>query len=224
VVASYVAIGIALPTLLEELAKRGPGVSKQNAGEFGRSLQQAPLLVTMLWGTLFAAVAEETLFRGALWSLFDRLVRRFATRARGSDPSFDFIEEPFVVRAARYLCNGWVATLASAAVFGAMHLGMPGAVGIVRVVSTSCLGLALGLARQWGGALAVPILLHLVYNTISLGTTRGWFVGSSLRTYYGVPTLVSLAAGVALVALVGVALVRRLARRPAVAPAAGAEP
>src|SRR5262249_40312209 len=65
VAASYVAIQIALPTLLEELRTRGAHASQQNAGEFGRALTQAPLFITLLWGPLLAGVGEELLFRAS---------------------------------------------------------------------------------------------------------------------------------------------------------------
>src|SRR5262245_45073607 len=50
VAASVIAIEIAEPYLVAELAREGPGASQRNAGAFGRAVTQAPLLVTLVWG------------------------------------------------------------------------------------------------------------------------------------------------------------------------------
>src|SRR6185295_10290533 len=72
VVASSVAIKIAEPYLLAELAREGAGASRRNAGAFGKAVTEAPLVVTLVWGAILAAIAEELAFRGALFSAVER--------------------------------------------------------------------------------------------------------------------------------------------------------
>src|SRR5205085_449203 len=114
----------------------------------------------------------------------------FAARAKGGERPADpvdpnslppqLLDDGALVKAARRLGaglrSGGFATLASAAVFGAMHLGMAGGSGIVRVVSATCLGLACGTARHLAGSVAAPLLLHALYNLLSVGHSRAWFV------------------------------------------------
>src|SRR5205823_1174156 len=47
VVASMVAIKIAEPYLVAELAREGAGASRRNAGAFGKAVTEAPLVVTL---------------------------------------------------------------------------------------------------------------------------------------------------------------------------------
>ena len=157
VVASYVALKIAEPYLLEELATQGAGASRRNAGAFGKAVTEAPLVVTLLWGALLAATSEELVFRGAVWGAVAEM-----TEAAGSR---------------WFAVSRWAAVLVSAAVFGAMHADMQGSVGIVRVVATTLLGLACGGARWASGSVVAAMLLHFTYNTISIGVGRGWFAG-----------------------------------------------
>jgi membrane protease YdiL (CAAX protease family) len=176
VLASWLALKIAEPYLLEELATQGAGASRKNAGAFGRAVTQAPLLVTILWGAVLAAVTEELMFRGALFGAV-----RAATSRLGR-------------------ASGIVAVVLAAAVFGAMHADMQGSVGIVRVASTTCLGLACGGARLLSGSVLASMLLHFTYNTISLGIGRGWFQGASEPLVSVVPNpLLAMAVGAALV-------------------------
>ena len=46
----FIAIEIAEPYLVEELAREGAGASRRNAGAFGKAVTEAPLLVTLVWG------------------------------------------------------------------------------------------------------------------------------------------------------------------------------
>jgi membrane protease YdiL (CAAX protease family) len=158
-----VAFQIALPTLIAEMRERGPHASRETAGEFGRMIQQGPTLATLIWGVVLAAVTEELLFRGALWSLVERLVRHVEGTAPGSRGRL------------RAAAPAIVATVVAAVVFSAMHGNLDGGVGIVRVVSTLCLGLACGAARGLSGTLAAPVAIHMIHNTLSLGPARGWF-------------------------------------------------
>jgi membrane protease YdiL (CAAX protease family) len=211
---TVIAIQAALPTLLEEVRTRGAGVSRQNAGEFGRMLEQGPLLATLLWSVILAATTEELLFRGALWSLVERLVE--AARAR------------VTVGKVEAALLGLVPTVVSAAVFGMMHYDLRGGVGIVRLTSTTLLGLGAGALRRWTGTLAAPVLLHFLNNTMAIGLGRKWFASDPPGPLLiaGVPNgLLS----VAVIGVVGAALLwgafaivnRRAARDRAFAEGAG---
>jgi membrane protease YdiL (CAAX protease family) len=191
VVASYLALKIAEPYLLEELATQGAGASRRNAGAFGKAVTEAPLVVTLLWGALLAAISEELVFRGAVWGAVAEVTEVIGARLAGSR---------------------WVATLVSAAVFGAMHADMRGSVGIVRVVATTLLGLACGGARWASGSVVAAMLLHFTYNTISIGVGRGWFAGGGEPVLAVVPNpLLILAVCGALLAAALVAMGARKA-------------
>lgn len=219
---SYVAVGAAYQTLLDEVARGGAEVSRRNAGEFGRALKQEPALLILIWGAVFAPIAEELLFRGALWTTVNRLVGRWHRPARAADDTLaEFIHEGVVGRAARavypWMLTGGVATIAAAGLFGWMHADLKGGVGIVRVVSSTCLGLVCGTIRHLTGTVVAAIVLHLGFNALSIGLTRRWFVLPGWPSYYFVPTLLSAASGFCLVGLVVVAVVRGL-RRGAASP------
>src|SRR6185295_8382858 len=126
VVASSIAIKIAEPYLLAELAREGAGASRRNAGAFGKAVTEAPLLVTLVWGAVLAAIAEELAFRGALFSA----VERSALALFAPDV------EPSPARTRAEWAAGALAVVLAAAVFGAMHADMKGSVGIVRIAST----------------------------------------------------------------------------------------
>jgi membrane protease YdiL (CAAX protease family) len=206
-----VAFQVALPTLLAELQERGTQAPRQDAGELGRMLQQGPTLATLIWGVVLAAISEELLFRGALWSLVARVAGHL-DRARP--------EAPEAARGRlRAAVPAIAATVVSAVAFSAMHANLAAGVGILRVVSTLCLGLACGAARGATGALAAPIAVHLINNVLSLAPARGWF-GRDLHPvadWLPVPSVVvGLAvagAAAAAVVLVGSTIVRRRAER-----------
>jgi membrane protease YdiL (CAAX protease family) len=222
VAASAVAIGIALPTLAAEL-RQGVEATQRNAGEFGRALRQAPAFVTVLWGVLLGPVTEELLFRGILWSAITSYSSRFVSSPR-KEPLDSFVRPSAVARGARafgkVLLTGGVATLLSAALFGAMHDDMKGGVGIVRVVSTTCLGLACGTARHATGSVVAAMALHLSYNLFSLGQTRHWWNVLGFGAVYGVSTFVATV-GVLAASALGVAYVARCAKQRAPRPADG---
>lgn len=225
VLASYAAIYAALPTLLAELAARGRQAVQESTGEFGRELVAAGLPTAVLWGVVVSPVAEELMFRGAVWSAAQSAVdaarQRFA-RA-GTAPSSSALPEGVLEpsaalrllrSASSFFLTGGVATAVSAGVFALMHADMPGGLGIVRWVSALGLGLAAGLARQASGGIAGPIVVHVVFNACALATTRRWLVTESFGQKLGVPILLSYsAAGAALCAL-AVALAFRGRRAP----------
>jgi membrane protease YdiL (CAAX protease family) len=187
VAASWLALTIAEPYLLEELAMQGAGASRRNAGSFGKAVTQAPLFVTLLWGVVLAAITEELMFRGALFGAVQAATRRLGR------------------------VSGAIAVVVAGGAFGAMHADMKGSVGIVRVVSATCLGLACGTARLLSGTVIAAMLLHFIYNTISLGVGRGWFHGSSDAILSVVPNpLLALACAGFVVAL-AIAIARRIA-------------
>lgn len=237
VASTYLALRIALPTLLAELATRGPGASRQNAGELGRTLTQAPLLVVILWGALLAAVGEEALFRGALWSTLrdaaglaiDKLKPRALEASGGAPVSGEevpaFVEPgPFAAISRDHVAAS-LATIGAAVIFGQMHADMPGGVGLVRVASTTILGLVCGASRQITGTIWVPILLHLANNTLTIGSSRRWFSGSAEPLLEGLPDSIVIAAVAgALVAGGAFAAQKRMARRTASSPVPSIEP
>lgn len=208
VLTAYLALQIAMPTLLAELATRGPGASRQNAGELGRQLTQAPLLAVILWGAVLAAVGEELLFRGAFWSLVERLGASAIPRRAPAEPVMDFMQPSFLARLTRDLGPGLAASVASAVLFGQMHADMPGGVGLVRVASTTILGFTCGIGRLLTGTIWVSILLHVINNTLTIGSSRRWFVSTSRPIIEGLPNPVVLAAGAGLVVATLVLLAR----------------
>ena len=190
VTASYVALKVAEPYLIAELAREGEGASRRNAGAFGRAITQAPLVVTLLWGATLAAFAEELEFRGALFAAIEDAASRLSRWIRGA-----------------------TATVVTAAVFGAMHADMKGSVGIVRVVSTACLGLACGSARSLSRTVFVAMAIHFTYNAISLGLGRGIFKSDSEPLLSVVPNrLLTIAVAGAAGAIAVVVARRRVAR------------
>jgi membrane protease YdiL (CAAX protease family) len=218
VLSTVIALQAALPTLLEEMRTRGAGATRQNAGEFGRMLGQGPLLVTLIWGAILAATTEELLFRGALWSLLDRLVQtieaRLSARAKGgwfggradggrgsTFPGRESIPTSWVQRASPAVL-GLVPTVGAAFIFGLMHRDVGGGVGIVRLASAMLLGLGAGALRWWTRSLLAPILLHFLNNTLVIGHARRWFsAGAGEATVIeGVPNLLL---GIALLGLCG---------------------
>jgi len=226
VASSYIAIQIALPTLLEELKTRGAGASQQNAGEFGRALTQAPLLTTLVWGAVLGAVGEELFFRGLLWSTLTDLTRRLlparidaVAQAPSTGPratSGSALGSVLPV-----LLNGGIATVLSAALFGWMHNDLPGGVGIVRVVSTTCLGFASGIVRHVTGGVLACIALHAFYNTLVIGGGRKWFASTEKPVLEGIPNTLVLAAVVGLAAIGLLSFVNALAKRRARSAFAG---
>jgi membrane protease YdiL (CAAX protease family) len=178
---TVIALQVALPTLIEEMKVRGAGATRQSAGEFGRMLEQGPLLLTLLWAAILAATTEELLFRGALWSLVERFIQTFRailadhrSRSRLERPD----PEPRTPSTqALEVLLGLVPTVVSAGIFGLMHGDLRGGVGIVRVVSSTLLGFGAGLLRRWTGTLFASVLLHFLNNTMVIGHGRKWFSG-----------------------------------------------
>jgi len=208
--AVLVALAVAMPTLMEELRTRGPGASRQNAGAFGAELTGSSTLAVLLTGSLLAPLSEELIFRGALWTA----VHSFLQRHIGPPLVVPELGPTPAQRAQAWLLRGWGATAVAAVVFGLMHADTPGGVGIVRVVSTLCLGLAAGAVRTLSGSLAAAMLLHSLHNTVSLGQSRGWFAPLG-PGFYGVPVVMMVAAALGACGL-GVLLfqARRASRLP----------
>ena len=221
VIVSAVAIAIALPTLLDELRRGGRQLAQQSTGEFGRSLVRSPAWLTLLWGALISPVAEELLFRGALWSFINRLI---PTRKPDTPPASTalpegVVETGVVLKAARALSNhlrtGGIATLVTAGIFAALHADMSGGLGIVRTVSTLGLALCAGLFRHMSGGIWAPLLLHIIFNTASIATARRWVVTASLPIKFGIPTLLLIVGGVSLVVAIVFAIASRSRTRAA---------
>lgn len=196
--ASYFAVYLALPTLLEELRRGGVELVRENAGGVGRAMRQSPALVALAWAVLVSPVGEELLFRGAIWGSLQRIVEAVAPERTTSPASLpeQYLKQPLLVMGFRK-CSAWVvrggaATLLSGLAFGLLHWDMPGGQGIIRVTATLCLGLACGVARQASGTVAVPILLHMIFNVLGLAGARRWIVTAAFPTHYMVPSMASV--------------------------------
>lgn len=193
---------VARPTLIQEILQGGTQFAQKNTGEFGRQLVQAPAYAILLWGAVISPISEELFFRGALFTLVAGAVALVAKPSTLDDspPSLpvEMMNDSASVRAARavkgWLVEGGLATLAVGFLFGVMHQDMPGGLGIVRFVSALVLGLVCGLARQHGKSLIPAIVLHVLWNTLSVAAVRRWIVTESFPTKYGAPTLVALVA------------------------------
>ncbi|MEM1032858.1 MAG: CPBP family intramembrane glutamic endopeptidase [Myxococcota bacterium] len=212
--ATYLGFTLALPTLLEELQRGGFAEANRNTGGYGRALVESALPLTLLWGLVLAPIAEELLFRGAMWTALTRLT---APRGVPSPPSLDpsFVSDTWLRRGARWVYaearDGGVATLITAAVFAALHADQPGGAGIVRVVQAAGLGLALGIARHASGGVAAPIALHATFNLLSLARLRRWLPSTFWPPPLPVPVTYWQLAGAGL-AILSVATVARRVR------------
>jgi membrane protease YdiL (CAAX protease family) len=100
----------------------------------------------------------------------------------------------------------------AAAAFGAMHDDMKGSVGIVRVASATCLGLACGSARLVTSTVFVPMMLHFGYNSVSLGLGRGLFRSDSDPLLSVVPNRLLLLGALGVFLAVAVSVARRASR------------
>lgn len=176
VLSALVAYRAALPTLVAELAHGGRQAVERNTGELGRSLVESHVLTTLLFAVVLAPMGEELVFRGALWSAITQTTKRLAEAPRSLPP--ELLDEGvalFVLRATRrWLGNGGAATIATAAVFVWMHADQQGGAGIVRVVQTACLGIALGGLRHATGSVSGPIVLHALFNLMAVARLRRW--------------------------------------------------
>ncbi len=200
VASSYLAVYLALPTLLEELRRGGADLVRQNAGEVGRAMTSAPLVMVLLWAVVVAPVAEEVLFRGAIWGLLCRAtVAWWPLRKEPPSLPDELVNDSALVAcscaAARWLAQGGLATIVVGVGFGLLHWDLAGGQGIIRVTVTTCLGLAAGVARQHSGSVLVPIAVHGVFNVLGLAGARRWIVTQTFPTHFMVPTLATVLAG-----------------------------
>lgn len=206
VISSSSAIAAAYSTLIEEIRRGGVASANANAGEFGRTLAQAPLLTTLLWAAVFAPLGEELLFRGALWSTIQSWIGRSPVVEESAPSSLD--PARFVrplgpsAQVGPWLRSGGLAWLVTTMVFGALHADMPGGQGIIRVVSTTLVGAAAGLGRWVTGSVWTAVVLHVGANTLSLAASRSWLVTERFPRLYAIPRLAILLSGVFLLAAV----------------------
>lgn len=173
---AFIAFRLALPDLLAEIAQGGRRAVEVNTGAYGRALVQTHVLTTIAWAIVLTPVAEELLFRGALWSAVTALSRPGGAAEPSLPP--ELLREGAAVRALRAVValarTGGLATLVTAAVFTWLHADQPGAAGRVRVVQVACLGLALGCARHATRSIWPGVLLHALFNAATLARARGW--------------------------------------------------
>jgi membrane protease YdiL (CAAX protease family) len=218
VLAVAVAVSLALPLLRSEILARGVEQVQKDTGQFGRELRAGSVGILLLWGVLVSPVVEELLFRGPVWSAIDRLVR--IVTATNADALRDtdglpasMLSRSFLLESGRalgrWLGTGGVATLVSAGVFAALHAGMPGALGFIRVATAAGLGLACGQARHHSGSVWTPIAMHVVFNALAVGTSRRWFMVEGWPSFRGVPPAVILGASGCLFVFIVVGLAGR---------------
>lgn len=186
----------ALDTLLLELQARGAAAVQAQTGELGRTAERDTLLSIIPFTVVLAPLGEELLFRGGLYggiqSFVDQLKEKSAApdeppasvAVAGLPPRVSF----GATRLGSWLFRAGFALLGSSFCFGFLHADTEGAMGIVRVVSASLLGLACGVARSTSGSLVAPLTLHATYNLLSLATLRGWLVFEGFPTKYTIPT------------------------------------
>jgi membrane protease YdiL (CAAX protease family)/uncharacterized protein YndB with AHSA1/START domain len=177
VLSAYAGFTIALPTLIEEIKRGGRAAAQANTGEFGRALIESDALTTVVWGVVLAPIAEELIFRGALWEAIRRLTAPQAVTS--DDDGAASLPSALVERrngVVFLLRDGGIATLLTTSVFAWMHWDQPGGAGIVRVVQAAGLGLALGTVRQTTRSLWPTVLLHACFNLITLAKVRRWLV------------------------------------------------
>ncbi|HHH30194.1 MAG TPA: CPBP family intramembrane metalloprotease [Polyangiaceae bacterium] len=198
---AYLAFRIALPTLLAEIAAGGKQAAESNTGEFGRALERSHPATTLLWAVALTPLAEELLFRGVLWSAITRITHR--TSEGAADPRradedarslpAELLDESLVLRGLRGLWerlrSGGIATLVTAVIFAALHADMPGGAGIVRVVQTACLGLALGTSRHVTGSILPGVALHAAFNLLTIAKLRRWLTSAGWPKPLPVPSI-----------------------------------
>jgi membrane protease YdiL (CAAX protease family) len=146
VVSLYLGWKLALPTIREELLARGGQAVRATVSSSNRAAQKAPLGTVAFYAVVVTPLAEEFLFRGALWSAAEGILRRRV-----------------------------LATLVTAALFAWLHIEGNGGVALLGFVQTLLLGVALGTARHFGESVAVPVALHAGFNALTLAQKNGLF-------------------------------------------------
>lgn len=175
--ATWIGVGIAMPVLMEELALRGLGVSQRNAGALGRELGESSVVLLLLSAVVLPAISEELIFRGGVLGTLRAAMQGLA----GGRWRLATVLVPIVV---------------TALMFGLAHADVPGGVGLVRIVSTTTLGLVLGGVRVATGSTWCSMAIHLLHNATSIAMLRGVFRGVG-GTTMGVPDVLIGAAVVA---------------------------
>jgi len=216
-----VAVSLALPLLKAEILARGVEQVQASSGMFGRELREAPVWMVLGWGVVISPVAEELVFRGPLWSALQRLVCLLHPRSKKAKeqsglPS-NLLHESPVLKVSRglrrWLAQGGLATVLCAGIFAALHGGVPGAMGFIRVASAAGLGVACGQARHATGTVLGPIVLHVAYNLLAVGNARRWFIVEGWTKVRGVPWPVVHLAAVCMLAFIATAALRQVVLR-----------
>ncbi len=213
VISNYAAMASAYSTLLDEIRQGGIRQANANAGELGRLLVATPLWLTLLWAGFAAPLGEELLFRGALWNA----VGAWVPPARALAPE---TEEASFIRPVRlwglsaadvaaWAQRGGIAWLVTSGAFGALHLGLPGGQGILRVVSTTLIGIGCGLCRMLTGSIWPAVVLHVSCNVLSLAAARNWLVSSTFPRYLAIPTLAAVMALIGALAATALLVTKR---------------
>jgi len=104
--------------------------------DMGRQPPFAELWIALTWGPLI----EEVIFRGYLYSLFERLLKRWM-------PS-----------------PGWLVVIVIAAVFASAHLAKSG-ITAVQIATVFLTGILYGWLRLDSGSTVPPVCSHISYNS-----------------------------------------------------------
>lgn len=190
VLSSYIAWKLALPTILEELAAGGSRAVHKNSGAFGRSLKKTPAAMVLFWGVVLSPLAEELLFRGGLWSGIRNLWRPRETPQ--SPSSVQLVFTPSITTKVASALAGWFrsggfATLLTASLFAYLHWDMPGGVGIIRLSQAFFLGLFLGELRHRSGAVWPCVVMHAIFNALTLSKLRKWWLSTGWPSPLPIP-------------------------------------
>lgn len=215
VVSLYVAWRVALPTIVVELATRGKQAVNAAASTANRAARKPNVTTIVVWSVFITPLAEELLFRGALWSALRRL---FARDGAAAPPS---LAPELVVRSrvldltralASFARDGGLPTLLVALLFAWLHVEGEGGVAQLAFVQTALLGLALGLARARSGSLAAPIVMHACFNALTLAQKRGLLRGDVWPAPLPIPSKLWVIAAVGALLSTVFVVARRLAR------------
>jgi membrane protease YdiL (CAAX protease family) len=202
VVIGYAAVGLAWSTLQQEVASGGVALVRSQGGSVVAAMTRPSWFTPLLWAVVVSPIAEELLFRGALWSSVQGPLARIVNCPPRVRPEDTIPLEPnLLAQAFRWLiASGTLTTLVTATLFAALHADLKGSQGIVRVTSAAGLALVCGVARQRTGSVAGAVFIHMWLNAFGLASARRWLVTESFPKYYTVPTLISLFGGLGLVA------------------------
>lgn len=163
-------VGAVLAVLLYLLFRRGLG------GRATPELAARGAARELLWGTgagvafLVVSVGIIALFGGLTftWSLDDAapIVLSVVAVSIGAAVTEELVFRGLLLQSIALATGRWVALAITAVLFGAMHLGNPGATIWSAIAIAIEAGVLLGAAFLWRGSLWFAIGLHFGWNTV----------------------------------------------------------